>query len=221
MYPLIYLRVPPGWKCGSLDVTQPYRPSWPVTRIALPFYHTCYVCVSIRFSVPPNNFQIRGQDWFFCLEFSHLHELHIFILRSASPFTVYIYQSPYFWYPSPINSLSCLILHSGTPSHPGSPRQVCRAICRNGQQCRNNASLSNGVCRRHVFEPSSRWYWELLEVLLYARWSYCLTLAQRMTGPCYNIWTTAAPLEASQERFSSIGLVSYNQLYFELLLDTV
>jgi hypothetical protein len=30
-------------KCGSLDVSQPYRRSQPVTGIALPFYHTYYM----------------------------------------------------------------------------------------------------------------------------------------------------------------------------------
>jgi hypothetical protein len=29
-------------KCGSLDVSQPYEPSWPVTWIALPFTTKTY-----------------------------------------------------------------------------------------------------------------------------------------------------------------------------------
>ncbi|PNF32494.1 hypothetical protein B7P43_G03867 [Cryptotermes secundus] len=48
--------------------------------------------------------------------------------------------------PTPMRTLS----RSGTPSHPVLPRPVCRAICRNGQQCRSSASLGSDVCRRHT-----------------------------------------------------------------------
>jgi hypothetical protein len=34
-------------KCGSLDVSQPYGSSWPVTRTALPFCFTLRVCVHL------------------------------------------------------------------------------------------------------------------------------------------------------------------------------
>jgi hypothetical protein len=97
----------------------------------------------------------------------------------SSSFTIYIYRSPYFWNPSIFNSLPCLVLYRGTPSHSGLPRPVCRAICRNGQQCRNSASLGSDVCRTHSFESSFSWYWKLLKMLPYSRWSYCLTLVKQ------------------------------------------
>ncbi|KDR18720.1 protein brambleberry-like [Zootermopsis nevadensis] len=41
-------------------------------------------------------------------------------------------------------------------SRSGTPRPMCLAICRNGQQCRNSASLGSDVCRRHAFDSSFR-----------------------------------------------------------------
>jgi hypothetical protein len=113
--------------------------------------------------------KIDSSDWNSPIYLSSTFSYCIAMSISSSS-TVYIYQSPYFWYPSTLNNLPCLVLHGGTP-HPGLPRSVCRAICRNGQQCRNSAFLGSDVCRRHTFESSFRQYWKLLKVLPYSRCS--------------------------------------------------
>jgi hypothetical protein len=60
--------------------------------------------------------------------------------------------------PSTVKILPHFILHSGTPTHPGTSRPICRAICRSGQQCRISATLGSDVCRRHNLDSSFHWY---------------------------------------------------------------
>ncbi|KAJ9599165.1 hypothetical protein L9F63_010342 [Diploptera punctata] len=47
---------------------------------------------------------------------------------------------------------------SRTSSRSGTPRPMCRAICRNGQPCRNSASGNSDVCHRHALDSSMRSY---------------------------------------------------------------
>jgi hypothetical protein len=38
-------------KCGSLDVSQPYEPSWPVTGIAVPYFFVLFTKASMLSAV--------------------------------------------------------------------------------------------------------------------------------------------------------------------------
>jgi hypothetical protein len=49
-------------KCGSLDVLQPYGPSWPVIGIALPFFSFTFLTMHINMLVRQQNFSSNQND---------------------------------------------------------------------------------------------------------------------------------------------------------------
>jgi hypothetical protein len=65
-------------KCGSLDVSQPHRPSWPVTGIALPFTVTGWSLQSLL------SFHSLSFLVYFQLIFFNLHVLQCVAEPSCS-----------------------------------------------------------------------------------------------------------------------------------------
>jgi hypothetical protein len=140
---------------------------------------TGVMCISAYLFLCSWNVWATGQNW--------ILEFHISVLCNCLAVSVpadvfhHIMHFPYStWFcfclnsvwPSIVKNFSHIILHSGTPSHLGASRPICRAICRNGQQCRNSASLGSDVCRRHNSESSFHWYYKRQKLLLYSRELY-------------------------------------------------
>jgi hypothetical protein len=114
-------------------------------------FHISVLCNCLPVSVPADAFH-------YIMHFSFSTWFHFALNNYVQPSNVKIF--PHF------------ILHSGTPTHPGTSRPICRAICRNGQPCRNSASLGSDVCRRHNSDSSFHWYFKGLKPLFYSRALY-------------------------------------------------